>query len=320
MKKNQKLLIISIFGFVLLISLIIGLFLLRKTPTINNRATEPMCPAQGASCTWESDGTATSFKVDVVDETSGKSLLSTTTTDKIVHFTPIPNHQYKCNVTPINSCGEGPSGSAVNTCIPQATPTQEPSATPTITPTPTIISCQQPSTCKTQEACTTDGGTTNGEQCSEAGTVCCVPPNSTPTPTATPTATPSPTNTPTPTTVPSATPTSTPLPTSTTIPTNTPYPTYTPYPTATHSPSSTPASTATPGPTYTPYPTYTPVPTNTGAPNPSPTEIIIAVNNTNTPTPTRQGTAVPTIPSAGVPVAWYIIFIPLALLGLGLIF
>lgn len=300
--------------------MVITVFLLRRPQVTVPRATEPMCPANGATCTWDSDETATSFKVEIIDETSGQSLLSTTTSNKSLQFTAIPNHQYKCNVTPINSCGEGTAASGVNTCVPQATPTQEPSATPTVTPTPTILFCQAPSSCKTQEACTADGGTTNGEQCAEAGTICCVPADSTPTPTSTPTETPSPTNTPSPTATMTPIPTYTPVPTSTTIPTSTPYPTYTPYPTATQAPSATPALTATPGPTYTPYPTYTPAPTNTGVPSPTPTEIVIVVNNTSTPTPTTQGTAAPTIPAAGIPVAWYVIFIPLALLGLGLIF
>lgn len=308
MKKNQKLLIISLFGIVLLFGLIIGLYLLRRQPTTVNRATEPMCPANGATCSWDSDGTATSFKVEVIDETSGQTLLTTSTANKSIQFTPIANHKYTCKVTPINSCGEGTVGTASNTCIPQVTNTPTPTATPTVSPTPTIISCQLPSTCKTQEACTAEGGTTNGEQCSEAGTICCVPPDSTPTPTSTPTNTPSPTVTPT------NTPTATPIPTFTPAPTSTPYPTYTPYPTSTTGPSSTP------GPSWTPVPTYTPQPTYTGVPTPTPTEIIIAVNNTSTPTPTTEGTAAPTIPAVGVPAAWYVLLIPLVLLSLGLIF
>ncbi len=317
MKKKQNLIIISIFGIVVIAALIVGLFLLRKPQTTVNRATEPMCPANGASCSWDSDETATSFKVDVIDQTTGETLLSTTTSNKAVQFTPIANHTYKCNVTPINSCGEGPIATASNTCIPEVTNTPTPSPSPSTEPSPTPISCQQPSTCKTAEACTADGGTTNGEQCSEAGTICCVPAESTPTPTATPSPTATPTNSPTPTLTSTPIPTYTPVPTSTTIPTNTPYPTYTPYPTSTHTPTPTPT---TPSATWTPAPTYTPYPTYTKAPSPTPTEIVIAVNNTNTPTPTTQGTAAPTIPAAGVPVAWYIIFIPLALLGLGLIF
>lgn len=316
MKKKQKIAIITIFTSVILIGLVVALFLLNRTQTTVNRATEPMCPANGGSCSWESDGTATSFKVEVVDENTGQTILTTTTSNKAVQFTPLANHKYKCNVTPINSCGEGPVSSASNTCIPEVTNTPTPSPSPTLSPTPTTIACQQPSTCKTTEACTADGGTTNGERCEDASMICCVPAESTPTPTATPSPTPSPTNSPTPTASPTPSPTATPIPTFTPVPTNTPYPTYTPIPSAT--PTTIP--TATLYPTWTPAPTYTPRPTYTSAPSPTPTEIVIAVNNTSTPTPTSEGTAVPTIPSAGVPVAWYIIFVPLILLGIGLIF
>ncbi len=311
MKKKQRILILSIFTVVILIGLVVALYLLRAPQTTVNRATtEPMCPANGASCSWDSDGSATSFKVEVVDENTGNTILTTTTSNKAVQFTPIPNHKYTCNVTPINSCGEGPAATASNICIPEATPTNTPSPSPTLTPTPTVIACQQPSTCMTEEACTSSGGKTNGERCETEGTICCVPAESTPTPTPTETPVPTATYTPTPTATPTPIPTYTPVPTYTPIPTYTPYPTYTPFPSAT----------PTVLPTATPYPTYTPQPTFTSAPTPTPTEIVIAVNNTNTPTPTREGTAVPTIPSAGIPVAWYVIFIPLALLALGMVF
>lgn len=324
MKKKQTLIIISIFILVLLAGMIITVFLLQRPQTTVPRATEtgPMCPANGATCSWDSDATATSFKVEIVDETTGSTLLTTTTSNKAVQFTPIANHQYKCNVTPVNTCGEGPVGSATNTCVPMSSPTPTPSEVPSVTPTPTVVMCQQPSSCKTSDQCTTDGGTPNDEHCSDAGTICCVPPS------VTPTATPTVTNTPTPTNSPTPTATSTPIPTFTPVPTNTPYPTYTPYPTNTPLPTSTPRPTNTgtpvptwtPVPTYTPQPTYTPIPTSTGVPTATPTEIIIVVNNTNTPTPTTEGTSVPTIPAAGVPVAWYLVLIPVALLGLGLIF
>ncbi len=92
-------------------------------------------------------------------------------------------------------------------------------------------------------------------------------------------------------------------------------------PTNTPQPSDEPSNT--PQPSYTPQPTYTPAATYTAGPSPTPTEIIIVVNYTNTPGPTESGnneiTAVPTIPTAGVPVAWFLVLIPIALLTLGLV-
>ena len=99
------------------------------------------------------------------------------------------------------------------------------------------------------------------------------PPKSTNTPTPRPTNTPIPTSTPRPTSTP--TPTNTPIPTAT--PSNNPTPTNTPVPTST--PTNNPTATVTPQSTNTPAPTNTPVPA-TGTPvyiaeGPSPTRIIL---------------------------------------------
>src|SRR3990167_11039249 len=110
MKNKKTLTIISIFSFVVLIGLIIGLYLLKIPQPFVNRANQAICPAEGATCSFESDGTATSFKVEVIDQQTGQKILTTNTSEKSVRFTPIVNHKYTCKVTPINSCGEGPSG------------------------------------------------------------------------------------------------------------------------------------------------------------------------------------------------------------------
>ncbi len=92
-------------------------------------------------------------------------------------------------------------------------------------------------------------------------------------------------------------------------------------------PSSTPTSTPTPTLTSTPTVTPTPITYNdqsasyvaaNSTATPTPTEIILAVNNTNTPTP--EGDAQPTIPSAGSPLMWFTLLIPVVLLAIGFVF
>ena len=161
MKRKQTIILISIFAGVILIGLIIGLILLRGPQTFINRAA-PMCPANGSTCSWESKGTATSFNVEIIDQTTGQTLLSTTTTGKAIQFTPVVNHTYKCVVTPVNACGAGPATTGINTCVAASTPTPTQAPTSTPNPTPTVVMRQQPSTCMSNEACTTSGGTTNG--------------------------------------------------------------------------------------------------------------------------------------------------------------
>lgn len=155
-----------------------------------------------------------------------------------------------------------------------------------------------------------------------------VVPTDSPTPTVSITTQPSPSVSPSispsisPTTTITTSPTLSPSISPTISPTTNPSATVTPTTDPSHSPTPTVTNSPTPNPSYTPVPTWTPQPTWTPPPGstatPTPTEIILAVNNTNTPTP--QGASQPTIPSAGVPIAWFVVLIPLALLTIGLIF
>lgn len=320
-KKTRKIPVtVAIYLAVLVLGLLTGLFLLRQPERDLTPGAEvgPVCPPNGASCSWESSDTGVTFKVTILDQSTGETLLETTTQDKLVTFTPLVGHAYKCSVVAVDpECGAGPEASTIGTCLAQVT------ETPTPTPTSPPL-CEAPSSCRPSDECAADGGhegPADAGICPEPGQVCCVPGEPTPTPTETPT--------PTPTTPPvceqpatcrpssecsagggttgtgscdnpdhicclppEVTPTETPTPTSTSTPTptptNTPTPTatYTPTPTSTPVPSNTPTptntptpqATNTPGPTWTPQPTYTPVPTFTPPPG---------ATNTPTPTPTE---------------------------------
>lgn len=137
MKKKNILLISLIFISVVLISFIATIFLLREKPTLPTKATGPSCPVNTGSCSWSSDETATSFNVKIVDRTTGTTILDTNTSNKKVDFTPEAGHSYKCLVSPVNSCGEGPESTATSICT-VITGTITPSPTNTLTPTSTI--------------------------------------------------------------------------------------------------------------------------------------------------------------------------------------
>jgi len=206
MNKKTIIILSSVFIGVLVIGFLTGLFLLRRKPTIPGKATGPSCPVNSGTCNWSSDDTATSFNVRIVDQTTGSTILTTTTTEKKVNFTPVAGHSYKCLVTPVNSCGTGPEKTDTATCLVNITET--PVLTPTITPTPP----EETTPTATPEASLTPTLTTTPTPTEEAS----------PTPTSTPglTEIPTPTPTPTPTDTVESTPTET--PTSTPLPTNTP--------------------------------------------------------------------------------------------------
>lgn len=243
----------------------------------------PFCPEnpdiKDGVCKWEPIEGAAGYEVEVVETASGDIIKQEVTSQTASQsaFPMIPGRGYECKVTPINTCGKGPTvKSPEKICkAPE--------------PTPTVPACPAPpqkqGVCKWDALEGTDSykvtvkDNENGETIS-SGTVkspqtnytftanpvkkyvCSVTPvgkcgDGTPAESP-PTActVPSPT-----TPVPSATPTTAPTPTS-------------PAPTLTSTPTPTPTSTPTPTPTSTPTPTLTPSPTPT-RPAPTPTPVII---------------------------------------------
>lgn len=186
-----KTLLILIVGLVLAVGIGIGLiFVNQKQPTnVPNNAQEiqtmQQCPANGATCSWSAADKATSYHVIIKDDTTGDTIKDQTITGTQISFTPVVNDTFSCTVTPINTCGNGPTDRARNTCVAPNTPTPSPQPTEEITPTETPVP-------------------------TETGT-----PTDTPVPTDTQTPTPTPTETPAPTETssPLATPTDTPTPT-----------------------------------------------------------------------------------------------------------
>ena len=181
-----------------------------------------VCQADQAKCTWDLSSGATSYQVEVIDNTSGTTVASGTVNSptREFPFQMTPGNAYTCKVAPVSNCGVGAKAQGVGTCTVSPTPTETP--TPTNTPTPTV----------------------------------------TITPTVSLTATPTPTKTPTPTPTKTPTPTATgtPTPTSTPVPTNTPFPTPTPtIPLPTSTPTPTPVLIAQQPTPTTPLPTPTPV-------------------------------------------------------------
>lgn len=184
------------------------------------------CQADQATCTWDLSTGATSYQVEVIDDSSGTTVASGTVNSPThtFAFQMTPGNTYTCKVAPVSSCGVGAQAQGTGTCTISPTPTETP--TPTITPTPTNTPTPTPTL--------------------------------TVTPTITITPTPTPTKTPTPTVTSTPTPTTTPRPTNTPVPTATPtipLPTNTPVP-----PTATPVIIAQQQPTpTTALPTPTPV-------------------------------------------------------------
>lgn len=98
-----------------------------------------------AVCTWDSNPTATSYNVKIVEVDTGKS------NDVIVNsgvnkeeFDVIPGNTYRCEVTPVNACNvAGIAGFDEQVCeVPDLTITQTPE--PTITASPTAVLTSTP--------------------------------------------------------------------------------------------------------------------------------------------------------------------------------
>jgi len=151
MNKKKILIYSLIFILVAVLGFISATLLLREKPTLPGRATEtpteapqpagPACFENSGSCSWSGDETATSFNVKIIDQSTGEVIHEETTTENVVYFTPKADQTYKCVVTPVNSCGQGPEAEGEATCTalltPTPTPTEEPTVTPTGEPTPT---------------------------------------------------------------------------------------------------------------------------------------------------------------------------------------
>lgn len=150
---------------ILVLGLISATLLVRQTQNIQKRAASN-CPANGAYCQWDAAAGAASYRYVITDVTSGKLIIRGTTTETLAYFTAETGQQYRCVVTPLNSCGAGGSGTADMTCAPPVSttpaltsavqPALSPASAPsdefpTITPLPSLAAEETLSPQDTQE-------------------------------------------------------------------------------------------------------------------------------------------------------------------------
>jgi hypothetical protein len=104
------------------------------------------CEVKEAQCTWDALDNTTQYKVTIIDTDTGAIVQSGVVNHPATSFTfpAEPAKKYTCEVTPVNSCGDGDTASAEGTC-PVPTPTTVPSSTPS-SPTDTTSPTAQPST------------------------------------------------------------------------------------------------------------------------------------------------------------------------------
>lgn len=103
------------------------------------------CSLDSASCTWDANTDASTYKVHIVEDSSGSIVKDDSvpsSTLKVVF--PVTNGKsYTCQISAVNSCGTaGPPGSDTQICqvANPTVPTSTPVATPTtFIPTPTSI-------------------------------------------------------------------------------------------------------------------------------------------------------------------------------------
>ncbi len=136
---RRETVVLVVILILLLIGVGAGLFLaLQPQPlSIQERAQvieAPICPTDGATCSWSAVTGVDKYSYEIIDQTDGTTVISDTTQETSISFTPVADHTYKCIVRAVNQCGESASQSAVNTCVGVTTPT--PTEVPTETPTP----------------------------------------------------------------------------------------------------------------------------------------------------------------------------------------
>ena len=96
------------------------------------------CAVEQAKCIWDTVENTTQYKVKVTDNENDEVIKEETVNHPITSlvFPATAGGSYTCEVTPVNSCGEGSKDSAEGSC-PMPTSTPNPSHTPPPTPTST---------------------------------------------------------------------------------------------------------------------------------------------------------------------------------------
>ena len=96
------------------------------------------CAVEQARCIWDTVENTARYKVKVTDNENDEVIKEETVNHPITSlvFPATAGGSYTCEVTPVNSCGEGSKDSAEGSC-PMPTSTPNPSHTPPPTPTST---------------------------------------------------------------------------------------------------------------------------------------------------------------------------------------
>src|SRR3990167_6277365 len=74
---------------------------------LRKKAQSPICPVNGASCSWDKSVDATSYYVEIRDLNTGSVIANGNTRKTMVNFSASFGHSYSCSVSAQNSCGTG---------------------------------------------------------------------------------------------------------------------------------------------------------------------------------------------------------------------
>src|SRR3989344_500974 len=74
---------------------------------LRKKAQSPICPVNGASCSWDKSVDATSYYVEIRDLNTGSVIAKGNTRKTMVNFSASFGHSYSCSVSAQNSCGTG---------------------------------------------------------------------------------------------------------------------------------------------------------------------------------------------------------------------
>ena len=106
------------------------------------------CAVEQARCIWDTVENTTQYKVKVTDNENDEVIKEETVNHPTISlvFPATAGGSYTCEVTPVNSCGEGSKDSAEGSCpVPTSTPNPSHTPPPAPTSTPGLTSTPGPS-------------------------------------------------------------------------------------------------------------------------------------------------------------------------------
>ena len=134
---NRQVLLGLLAAILLVVGLFTTLIVIKQRQNTRQSASGPVCPVNGATCSWDSVAGATSYHYKVVNVSSNQVIKEGDTSQTSVLFTSEAGQTYSCSVNAINVCGAGDVTKTQATCPAVPTPTTPVTNTPTLTPTVT---------------------------------------------------------------------------------------------------------------------------------------------------------------------------------------